>query len=139
MRKRWYIVLVATIVLSCGGLPAIWFLVEPDYVVQGTVKVRPVVPGVLTSEPSPSRIGDYGEFVNTQAVMLMSNSAVLQKIADDLAGRNLSFFSGSLRRRIEKLLARVWPMRRTARSGADPPRGDRRQDDHRGPPCRARN
>ena len=112
VRKRWYIVVAVTMAISALALPAIWFVVEPQYVVQGAVKVRPVVPGVL-GDASPGEIGGYVDFVNTQAVMLTSNGRMLQTIADDLAGRNLSFFSGQAQSRIEEFLARVWPMKRT--------------------------
>jgi len=110
VRKRWYLVVAATVVISALALPAIWVVVEPQYLVQGAVKVRPVVPGVLGSESSASEIGGYGDFVNTEAAMLTSSSTMLQMVADDLTGRDLSFFSGQPQRRIEELLARVWPM-----------------------------
>lgn len=111
VRKRWYLVVAVTLVLSALALPAIWLLVEPQYLVQGAVKVSPVVPGVL-GDSSPGEIGGYGDFVNTQAVMLTSNGPMLQLIADDLAGRKLSFFNGGPQNRIEELLARIWPMKR---------------------------
>ncbi len=38
---------------------------------------------------------------------------MLESIADDLAGQKLSFISGEPQTRIEELLARVWPMRRS--------------------------
>jgi capsular exopolysaccharide synthesis family protein len=110
VRKRWYLVVAATVVISALAVPAIWLVVKPQYVVQGAVKVKPVVQGML-GESGPGEIGGYGEFVNTQALMLTSNGAMLQMIADDLAGRNLSFFSGKPQNRIEELIARVWPMR----------------------------
>ena len=112
VRKRWYLVLAATVVISAVALPAIWLLVEPHYVVQGAVKVRPVVPGVLEDYSSPSGIGGYGDFVNTEATMITTSNTVLQLVADDLAGRNLSFFSGKPQNRIEEILARVWPVKR---------------------------
>jgi len=110
VRRRWYIVLAVTIVLSAAALPAIWLVVEPQYAVQGAVKVRPVVPGILTNEGNPAGdIGSYFDFVNTQAILLMSDNAILQVIADDLSGRNLSFLSGVPQNRIEKLQAMIIP------------------------------
>jgi polysaccharide biosynthesis transport protein len=116
VRRRWYIVLAVTIVLSAVALPAIWLVIEPQYVVQGAVKVRPVVPGILPTDSSSSvaEIGSYGEFVNTQAIMLMSNSTILASVADDLSGRNLAFLSGTPQSRMEKLIALVQPVRRNA-------------------------
>ena len=112
VRRRWYIVLATVIVLSTLALPAIVLLVEPQYLVQGAVRVAPVVQGVLGEESSPGDIGAYGGFVNTQAIMLMSNSTMLQLIADDLAGRNLDFLSGKPQTRIERLAATVIPLSR---------------------------
>ncbi len=113
LRKRWYLVILGTIVVSALALPAIWLLVEPQYVVQGAVKVSPVVEGVLGTYSSPSAIGGYGDFVNTEAALLTSSGPMLQMIADDLAGRDLAFFRGGPQNRVEELLSRVWPMKRS--------------------------
>jgi capsular exopolysaccharide synthesis family protein len=109
VRRRWYIVLVVALVLCALGLPAVWFLVEPVYLVQGMVQVKPVVTGVLTGNPQPDEVANYAQFVNTQAMLLMSDNQRLRKVVDDLAGRNLVFFSGKPRTRIEKLMARIIP------------------------------
>ncbi len=109
VRKRWYVVVAVTVLLSALALPAIWLIVQPQYVVQGAVKVKPVVEGML-GESTTGEIGGYGEFVNTQALTLISNGDMLQMIADDLAGRNLAFFSGKPQSRLGELIARVWPM-----------------------------
>jgi succinoglycan biosynthesis transport protein ExoP len=74
------------------------------------VKVKPVVQSALGGESTAGEIGGYPDFVNTEATMLTSNSTVLQMVADDLAGRNLSFFSGRPQNRIDEILARVWPV-----------------------------
>ena len=103
--KRWYIVVLVTIVICGLGLPAVWFLVEPVYVVQGAVHVAPTVPGILSDEPQRGGMGAYGEFVNTQATMLVS-SPMLQRIADDLVGRNLSILSGRPQTRVQRLMAK---------------------------------
>jgi succinoglycan biosynthesis transport protein ExoP len=115
VRKRWYLVVIVTIVLSALALPAIWLLIEPQYVVQGAVRVSPVIEGVLGTYTTPSELGGYTDFVNTQAAMLTSSGPMLQLIADDLAGRNLPFIRGEPQSRIEDLRARIWPMKRDAR------------------------
>jgi len=113
VRRRWYIALAAALVLCALALPAIWLLVEPQHTIQGAVRVAPVVQGVLSDTATPGDlIGAYGGFVNTQAILLMSNSTMLQLIADDLADRNLEFFSGKPQTRVEMLLARVVPLGR---------------------------
>ncbi len=109
MRKRWPIILAVTLVICAAGLPAVWFLVEPVYVVSGAVRVRQVVTSVVTGQPMADDAGNYGQFVNTQAYLLMTNEQKLAKIVDDLAGRNLAFFSGRPRNRIQKLIEKVIP------------------------------
>src|SRR5512141_2888119 len=63
--RRWYIVLVVTVVLCAVALPAVWLLIEPKYVVSGAMNVSPVVRDVLTGSASPGDVGSYREFVNT--------------------------------------------------------------------------
>lgn len=109
VRRRWYIVVAVALVVCALGLPAVWFLVEPIYVVQGTVHIIPVVRSVVNGEPQPDEAANYGQFVNTQAMLLMSDEQRLQKIVDDLAGQNLAFFSGRPSNRVEKLLAKIMP------------------------------
>jgi capsular exopolysaccharide synthesis family protein len=109
VRRRWPIVLAVALLISAAGLPAVWFLVEPLCVVQGTVQISPVVTSVLTGEARPDEAANYAQFVNTQAMLLMNNDQRLQKVVDDLAGRNLAFFSGKPSAPIERLLAKVLP------------------------------
>ncbi|MCX5647394.1 MAG: polysaccharide biosynthesis tyrosine autokinase [Phycisphaerae bacterium] len=112
VRRRWYLVLVATIVICAVALPAIWLLVEPQYVVQGAVEVRSVVPGILTESSLAGDLSGGDAFINTQATMLTSNNALLQDVADELAGRNLTFLSGTPQSRIERVIAMVSPTKR---------------------------
>ena len=58
-----------------------------------------MVPSILTGVPIADEAGNYGQFVNTQAYLLMNSEQRLAKIVDDLAGRNLAFFSGRPRNR----------------------------------------
>jgi capsular exopolysaccharide synthesis family protein len=109
VRRRWYIVLGVTLLICAAVLPAIWFLVEPVYVVQGAVQIRAVVPDVLTGEPESGEVTNYGQFVNTEAIRLRNNPALLLKIVEDLAGRNLKFLRGEPSNRLETLLAKVIP------------------------------
>jgi polysaccharide biosynthesis transport protein len=109
VRRRWPIVLAVALLVSALGLPAVWFLVEPDYIVQGMVRVVPVVRAMLTGQPEVDEAANYGQYVNTQALLLMNDEKRLQKIVDDLAGRNLAFFSGKPSNQIERLLAKIMP------------------------------
>lgn len=110
--KRWYIVLLVTILLSALGLPVVWLLIEPIYMVQGTVRVAPVVESILTGEMRGSSGTSYRDFVNTQAKILTSGP-VLQRIADELQDRNLSIFSGEPQTLLEELKARLVPRKGT--------------------------
>jgi succinoglycan biosynthesis transport protein ExoP len=112
VRRRWYIVLLTTVVVGGLAILAIWFLMEPRYVVQGAVHVAPMVSSILTDEPDRMGIASYRDFVNTQAAVLVSNP-VLQRIADDLVGRDLSLFTGKPQTRVERFAGKFTGARRT--------------------------
>ena len=104
MLRRWYIAVLVLVVVSAAGLPSIWLLVKPKCVVAGAIRVAPNLPNILTGDAD--RGSNYGYLMNTQAIMFTS-SRVLQRVADDLVGRDLSFFkndSTSLLRRIQSRL-----------------------------------
>ncbi|UCD51010.1 MAG: polysaccharide biosynthesis tyrosine autokinase [Phycisphaerales bacterium] len=107
--KRWPIVFLVTLVGSCLGLPLVWLLVEPEYTVQGAVRVAPSVESILTGESSGGGGRDsYGNFLNTQAKILTSGP-ILQRIADDLKDRNLTIFSGKPQTLLGQLKAKLRP------------------------------
>ncbi len=89
--RRWYIVLLVFFIICSVGVPAIWFSIEPFYEATGAIRVAPILPHILTDEADRGEISNYQSFMNTQAEMITSNQ-VVQRVADDLAGRNLSFF-----------------------------------------------
>jgi len=112
VRKRWPTVLATAIVICAVGLPAIWFLVEPLYIVQGTVKIKQTVPSLLTGEPLASEVSNYAWFVNTEAHNLMNNEISLQAVLDDLVPQGLSFFAGKPQNRMDAILGKVFPIMR---------------------------
>jgi len=113
VRRRWYIVVGVTLVICAAILPAVWFFAEPVYVVEGGVRISPVVTDLLTGEPKSGEVGgNYVTFVTTEAWRLRSSSDLLAKIVEDLAERNLKFLSGEPLTRFETLLAKVIPWRR---------------------------
>lgn len=104
------ILLVCVLMAGAGGIAFVWLILQPTYIVSGMVKIAPVVYNTVTGEARPEEeIGKYEQFVNTQAMLLMNDEKRLQKIVDDLAGRNLAFFSGKPGTRLEKLLAKILP------------------------------
>jgi len=109
LRRRWYIVLATTIILCAVGLPAIWFLVEPLYIVQGSVQIKQTVPSFLTGKPESGEATNYGWYVNTQVQLMMSHPDSLRGVLDELEPRKLAFLSGKPRNRIETVVAKVVP------------------------------
>ena len=89
--RRWYIVLLIFFVMCTVGVPAIWLSIEPLYSVTGAIRVAPILANILTGEADRGEISSYDSFMNTQAQMITS-SRVVQRAADDLADRNLTFF-----------------------------------------------
>ncbi len=88
--RRWYIVL-SVFILACGaGLPIVWYHIEPEYVVTGAIRFKPDVQNPVTGA-SEEEITNYESFMNTQAEKVTS-STVIQRVADILKDRDLSFF-----------------------------------------------
>jgi len=92
--SRWYVILLTALVMCGIGIPAIWFLIEPMYNVTAAIRVAPILTNILSGETENfGGVQTYRSFMNTQANIIVSNT-VLQRVTDDLAGRNLSFFEG---------------------------------------------
>jgi len=89
--RRWYIVLLIFLLASGIGLPAIWFIVKPVYNVTGAIRVAPILADILTDEQDRGEISNYENYKNTEAEKIRSNT-VIQRVADDLVDRDLSFF-----------------------------------------------
>jgi capsular exopolysaccharide synthesis family protein len=113
--QRWYIVLLIFLIMCTIGLPAIWLSVKPLYVVTGAIRVAPTSPNVWTGRADTAEISTYDIFVNTQAGMITS-SRVVQRVADDLVDKNLSFFEAEttgLAARLKKVLEQVLKLAET--------------------------
>jgi len=89
--RRWHLVLLIFFIMCAIGLPAIWFLIEPLYTVTGAIRVDPILENIVTGETDSGGISNYQSFMNTQAILITS-SQVLQRAADNLMDKNLSFF-----------------------------------------------
>jgi capsular exopolysaccharide synthesis family protein len=100
--RRWYITLSVFVVICAVGVPAIWLLSSPTYEVIGAVRVAPTSLNILTGESDKGEISNYQSFVNTQAEMITS-SQVIQRVADDLADKNLTFFDSRADNAVTKL------------------------------------
>ena len=100
--RRWYIA-AATFLLMCAiGLPAIWLLIKPLYSVTGAIRVAPILINILSGETDSGEISNYESFVNTQAQMITSGQ-VVERVADDLIGKKLSFFEDQTTGLVRKL------------------------------------
>ncbi|MGD8501516.1 MAG: AAA family ATPase, partial [Phycisphaerales bacterium] len=89
--RRWYIALLIFLVVCAAGLPAVWFFITPIYNVTGAIRVAPVMADILDGTDDSGGISNYESFMNTQAEKVTSNS-VVERVADKLQGKNLSFF-----------------------------------------------
>lgn len=89
--RHWRMALLVFLAACAIGIPLIWKLMLPRYSVTGAIRVAPTLSNILTGE-ADTEISDYQSFVNTQAEMITS-SHVIQRVADELAGRNMSFFT----------------------------------------------
>jgi len=93
--RRWYITVIVFLVMCAIGIPAIWLFLEPQYDVTGAIRVAPILSNILTGEADRGEISNYQSFMNTQADMVISPQ-VVQRVADDLAGKHLAFFENQI-------------------------------------------
>ncbi|MHC4157766.1 MAG: polysaccharide biosynthesis tyrosine autokinase [Planctomycetota bacterium] len=100
--RRWHIVLLVFFLTCVIGIPAIWLLIKPQYSVTGAIRVAPILSNILTGEADEGEISNYQNFMNTQAEMITSHQ-VVQRAADDLADKNLTFFEARAAKPITKL------------------------------------
>jgi len=100
---RWRIALLILLVLCVVGIPGTWLLVERIYVTTGAIKIdvkdclRPFC---------PESISVYQRFMYNQSEIVTSTQMV-QKVADDLADKGLTFFEGRASGFIAKLRRRL--------------------------------
>ena len=104
--RRWHIVLLVFFVMCATGLAAIWFLVEPLYNVTGAIRVAPIITNIITGEIDQGGISNYSSFMYTQAEIVTSDP-VLQRVADDLVDKNLSFLENGSDNFVTKLSQRL--------------------------------
>ncbi len=90
--RRWHIVLFTMFILCLIGLPVIWLSQKPIYSVEGAIRIAPVMSDILKDKQDTGDISNYEVFMNTQAALFTSDQ-VLQRVADDLFDKNLSFFN----------------------------------------------
>jgi len=104
---------VAVVYLDRAAYPASakdkWYLPKRVFEVEGALKIAPADMITLRGAEERGRMTAYQSFKNTQAEMITS-TRVVQRVADDLAGKNLTFF--------EDYRAGLWArLRRKANGG----------------------
>ncbi len=90
--RQWRIIAITFGLICFVGLSLIWLGLEPKYEVTGAIRVAPILANILTGETQRGEISNYQTFMNTQAEMI-SSTQVVQRVADDLADKKLSFFN----------------------------------------------
>ncbi len=104
--RRWYIAAMVFLAIFAVGLPAIWMAIKPLYSVTGAIRVAPILRNIVTGESDKGEISNYDSFVNTQAELIASDW-VIQRVADDLAKKNLIFFQELSSRFIDKIKSKL--------------------------------
>ncbi|MBN2137859.1 MAG: polysaccharide biosynthesis tyrosine autokinase [Sedimentisphaerales bacterium] len=87
--RRWYIILLVFLLFSAVGVPAIWLLIQREYVVTSAIRVDPIIENIITG--NLERTSNYASFMTTQAMMVTSPQ-VVEKVAGDLSNKGLRFF-----------------------------------------------
>lgn len=96
LARRWRIVLSVVFLICAIGIPTIWHLIKPSYSATAAIRVAPIIPSILFSDTDSVGVKPmYSSFMNTQADLMTSNK-VLERVADDLAEKNLPFFQKSV-------------------------------------------
>jgi capsular exopolysaccharide synthesis family protein len=72
------------------GIPAIWLSIEPLYSAIGAIRVDPITQDPITGQVDTGAIS-YQSYMNSQAEIITSNR-VVERVASDLADKNLAFF-----------------------------------------------
>lgn len=90
--RYWYIAILVFTIICVVGLPSIWFFIKPKYEVIGAIRVAQITPDILTGQPDRGEVASFQSYMNTQAELILSPQ-VVQRVADEIADKNLSFFS----------------------------------------------
>ena len=88
--KQWRLILIVFLSICAVGIPAIWLFGRSAYESTAAIRIAPIIPSILFGDrDSEGVIPMYDNFKNTQAD-LMTSEQVFQRVADDLADKNLT-------------------------------------------------
>ncbi len=91
--SRWYIIFAVFIIVAGVGVPAIWYLMDEQYDTTGVISISPIVNAILF-QSDLDQLPQYDLYKNTQAETIRGSN-VLNRVADDLAAKNLPIFAES--------------------------------------------
>jgi len=112
------VALITFVVLAGAGGAYVWTQVKPVYTTRGAIEVAPILTNILTGQAERGEISNYQAFMNTQA-RIMTSDRVLQRVADELQDKKLSFFTEApdlvlaLRAAVQSERISIAPVRRT--------------------------
>ncbi len=79
--RHWPTVLVTFVLICAIGIPAIWYLIEPQYRATASIRVAPIIPNILFSDKeSESVMPMYDNFKSDQAILIMKDQSILQRV-----------------------------------------------------------
>ena len=89
--RRWYIILLVTLVGWSAGIPAVWYLVKETYFTEGAILVKPILTNIITGDPDKGEISNYQVYMNTQAE-LIRRDIILERVEYSLRNEQLNLF-----------------------------------------------
>ncbi|MDD5458159.1 MAG: polysaccharide biosynthesis tyrosine autokinase [Phycisphaerae bacterium] len=106
MLRRWRIVLLIFLIFTGIGMPIVWLKIKPAYQTTAAIRIKPILQRLVYGDMESERVMPmYTNFMNTQADLIQSDK-ILQRVADDLVERDLSYFAESDLTAKEKLLGK---------------------------------
>ena len=92
-RRPSLVIAALVILVALVTVPtAVVLTAQSKHLVSGMIRIAPTEPSIWDPEPKPFDRDAYATSMRTQAVLLLNGSVVLD-VADDLAGRGLTFSS----------------------------------------------
>jgi polysaccharide biosynthesis transport protein len=79
--RRWYVAVIAAIVVIGAGVPVIWYGVKPPFTATGAIEIAPVIQRIVFSEEAGT-MPFYSQFVHTQAALIKSDTILFRALED---------------------------------------------------------
>ncbi|MFA5422295.1 MAG: polysaccharide biosynthesis tyrosine autokinase [Phycisphaerae bacterium] len=92
IKLYWKMALAISAVIAIVGLVVVFIIIKPQYEGIATVRVAPSSPSILFGTENSTPTEAYRNFKNDQARLIVEDQRILQRVADDLADKDLEFF-----------------------------------------------